>query len=262
MERKNRMLHEFSRTEMVIGTSALNHLRNSTIVIVGIGGVGSYVAEGLARSGVGHFILVDDDDVCLTNINRQILATRSTVGKTKVDVMKARILDINPKAVVDIHPYLYHAESADQILPEKCDYVVDAIDMVSAKLDLIERCASRNIPIISSMGTGNKLNPTMLEVSDIYKTKVCPLARVMRKELRKRQVKKLKVVYSQEEPVTPKKISGDCNTQCICPNKDRTCVERRTIPGSTSFVPSVAGLIIASEIVKDLAKKADDLKIV
>jgi len=251
------MLHEFSRTEMVIGTQALNQLRKSTVVILGVGGVGSYVAEGLARSGVGHFILCDDDDVCLTNINRQILATRSTVGQTKVDVMKKRILDINPKAIVDVHPYLYNSESADRILPEKCDYVVDAIDMISAKLDLIERCIDRNLPIISSMGTGNKLNPTMLEVTDIYKTSMCPLARVMRKELKKRKVKKLKVVYSKEEPITPKPISGDCNTQCICPNKDRTCVERRSIPGSTSFVPSVAGLIIASEIVKELSKQAD-----
>lgn len=251
------MLHEFSRTEMVIGTAALNKLRNSTVAIIGVGGVGSYVAEGLARSGVGHFILCDDDDVCLTNINRQLLATRSTVGKIKVEVMKSRILDINPKAIVDLHPYLYNTESAEKILSEKCDYVVDAIDMVSAKLDLIVRCTEKNIPIISSMGTGNKLNPTQLEVTDIHKTSVCPLARVVRKELKKRRIKKLKVVYSKESPLTPKAISGDCTTQCICPNKDRTCVERRTIPGSVSFVPSVAGLIIASEVVKDLAKKAE-----
>lgn len=252
------MLHEFSRTEMVIGTAALNKLRNSTVAIMGVGGVGSFVAEGLARSGVGHFILCDDDDVCLTNINRQILAMRSTVGKNKVDVMKERILDINPKAVVDVHPYLYNAESAERILPKKCDYVIDAIDMVSAKIDLIVRCTEKGIPIISSMGTGNKLNPTALEVTDIHKTSMCPLARVMRKELKKRRIKKLKVVYSKESPITPKAISGDCTTQCICPNKDRTCVERRTIPGSVSFVPSVAGMIIASEVVKDIAKKAND----
>lgn len=253
------MLHEFSRTEMVIGTPAFQKLKRSKVLIVGVGGVGSYVAEGLARSGVGHLVLCDDDDVCLTNINRQILATRSTVGKTKVEVMRDRILDINPKATVDIHPYLYNAESADKILTDDLDYVVDAIDMVSAKLDLVERAYKRGISIISSMGTGNKLNPTMLEVADIHKTSMCPLARVMRKELKKKRVKKLKVVYSKEEPLTPKPIAGDCNVHCICPNKDRTCVERRTIPGSTSFVPSVAGLIIASEIVKDVMKKAEEV---
>lgn len=252
------MLHEFSRTEMVIGTPALNLLSKSRVAIIGVGGVGSYVAEGLARSGVGHFVLCDDDDVCLTNINRQILATRSTVGKSKVEVMKDRILDINPKAVVEVYPYLYNEESKDRIINTECDYVVDAIDMVSAKLSLIQQCTDLNIPIISSMGTGNKLNPTMLEVTDIHKTSVCPLARVMRKELKKRRIKKLKVVYSKEEPLKPKPISGDCNTQCICPNKDRTCVERRTIPGSTSFVPSVAGLIISSEIIKHFTKLADN----
>jgi tRNA A37 threonylcarbamoyladenosine dehydratase len=249
------MLHAFSRTEMLIGTQGLERLKNSKVVIVGVGGVGSFVAEGLARSGVGHFILCDDDDVCLTNLNRQILATRKTVGKLKVDVMKERILDINPKAVVEVHPYLYNAQSADKILPEGCDYVVDAIDMVSAKIDLIVRCQEKGLPIMSSMGTGNKLNPTMLEVSDIHKTSVCPLARVMRRELKKRGIKKLKVVYSKEDPLTPIEAGGNCATDCICPNKDRTCVERRSIPGSVSFVPSVAGMIIASEIVKDIVNK-------
>ncbi len=246
------MLHAFSRTEMVIGTEGLERLKNSKIVILGVGGVGSFVAEGLARSGVGHLILCDDDDVCLTNINRQIHATRRTVGKSKVEVMRDRIKEINPLAIVDIHPYLYNAESAEKIIPDTCDYVVDAIDMVSAKIDVVVRCNKSGIPIISSMGTGNKLNPAMLEVSDIHKTSMCPLARVMRKELKKRNVNKLKVVYSKEEPISPHKISGDCTTDCICPNKDRTCVERRSIPGSVSFVPSVAGLIIASEIVKDI----------
>ncbi len=246
------MLHSFSRTEMVIGTDNFNILKDSKVAVIGVGGVGSFVVEGLARSGVGHFVLCDDDDVCLTNINRQIHATRKTVGKTKVGVMKDRILEINPKANVEVHPYLYNADSADKIISQDCDYVVDAIDMVSAKLDLIERCTRNGIKIISSMGTGNKMNPTMLEVTDIYKTSMCPLARVMRKELKKRRVKKLKVVYSTEEPVETKTIAGDCTAHCICPKKDRTCVERRTIPGSTSFVPSVAGLIISSEIVKDL----------
>lgn len=255
------MLHEFSRTEMVIGEEGLAILKDSKVVIFGIGGVGSYVAEGLARSGVGRFILCDDDDVCLTNINRQIHATRKTVGKSKVEVMKERILSINPKAEIETFHMLYNRDSAEQILPEACDYVVDAIDMVSAKLDLIERSKAKGFNIISSMGTGNKLNPTMLEVTDISKTSVCPLARVMRKELKARRIKKVKVVYSREEPIKPKVSSGDCKTDCICPNKDRTCVERRSIPGSVSFVPSVAGLIIASEIVKDLIEEKNTFKL-
>lgn len=249
------MLHAFSRTEMVIGTEGYERLKDIKVVVLGVGGVGSFVAEGLARSGVGHLILCDDDDVCLTNINRQIHATRRTVGKTKVEVMRDRIKEINPLATVEVHPYLYNAESAERIIPDDCDYVVDAIDMVSAKLDVVVRCTEKGIPIISSMGTGNKLNPTMLEVADIHKTSVCPLARVMRRELKKRGIKKLKVVYSKEEPITPHKVGGDCTTDCICPNKDRTCVERRSIPGSVAFVPSVAGLIIASEMVKDIINR-------
>lgn len=248
------MLHAFSRTEMVIGTDGLNTLKNSKVAVIGIGGVGSYVVEGLARSGLGHFILCDDDDVCLTNINRQIHATRKTVGQIKAEAMKERVLAINPKAVVEVHPYLYTAETAEKIIPPDTDYVVDAIDMVTAKLHLIQYCQERQIPIMSSMGTGNKLNPTMLEVTDIYKTSVCPLAKVMRYELKRRRVKKLKVVYSKEIPIKPQQVGGDCKTDCICPNKDRTCDQRRSIPGSVSFVPSVAGLIIASEVVKDLLK--------
>jgi tRNA A37 threonylcarbamoyladenosine dehydratase len=255
------MLHEFSRTEMVIGSPAYNLVKRSKVAIIGIGGVGSFVAESLARSGVGHFVLCDDDDVCLTNFNRQIIATRSSVGKSKVEVMKERILDIYPKALIEVHPYLYNEESAEKILTNDLDYIVDAIDMVSAKLNLIETATNMGIPIISSMGTGNKLDPTRLEVADIYKTSVCPLARVMRKELRKRRVKKLKVVYSKEEPIEPKPISGDCTTMCICPNKDRTCVERSTIPGSTAFVPSVAGLIITSVFIQDFIKKSEQAKL-
>ncbi|MBS4538251.1 tRNA threonylcarbamoyladenosine dehydratase [Clostridium sp. D2Q-11] len=248
------MLHEFSRTEMVIGTEGLNKLRNSTVAVFGIGGVGTFAVEGLVRSGVGKFILVDDDDVCLTNINRQIHATLKTVGKPKVEVMKERIQEINPKVEVITFQELYNSESAERLLSEDYDYVIDAIDMVSAKLDLIERCNKMGIPVISSMGAGNKLNPTMLEVADIYDTSTCPLARVMRKELRRKGIDKLKVIYSKEKPIEPKVVEGDCKTNCICPNKDRTCVERRQIPGSTSFVPSVAGLIIASEVVKDIIK--------
>lgn len=252
------MLHAFSRTEMLIGTEGLNILSNSKVAVFGIGGVGSFVVEGLVRSGVGSFVLVDDDDVCLTNINRQIHATRRTVGKPKVELMKERILSINPKVRVEAYQMLYNSESAEQLLKDDYDYVVDAIDMVSAKLDLIERCTKRGIPIISAMGAGNKLNPTMLEVADIYETSICPLAKVVRRELRKRGIPSLKVVYSKEKPLTPKPVGGDCKTDCICPNKDRTCVVRHQIPGSISFVPSVSGLIIASEIVKDLTGIRND----
>lgn len=246
------MLHSFSRTEMLIGTEGLEKLKKSKVAIFGIGGVGSFSVEALARSGVGSFVLVDDDDICLTNINRQIHATKKTVGKAKVDIMKERVLEINPKANVVVHKELYNSDSAESLLADDYTYVIDAIDMVSAKLDLIERCKNRNIPIISAMGAGNKLNPTMLEVSDIYKTSVCPLAKVMRKELRSRKIKSLKVVYSKEVPIIPQNVGGDCKTDCICPNKDRTCAVRRQIPGSVSFVPSVSGLIIASEVIKDI----------
>lgn len=248
-------LHSFSRTELLIGKEGLERLRNAQVAIFGIGGVGTFVVEGLARSGVGKFILVDDDDICLTNINRQIHALRSTVGRAKVEVMKERILDINPKADVIAYKTLYTSETADKLLKSNYDYVVDAIDMVTSKLDLIERCTKLNIPIISSMGAGNKLDPTKLEVADIFETSICPLAKVIRKELRKRKVKRLKVVYSREEPITPKVVDADCKTNCICTNKERTCTVRRQIPGSVAFVPSVAGLIIASEVIKDLLNK-------
>lgn len=249
-----KVLHEFSRTEMLIGTEGLNKLKDSTVAVFGIGGVGAFAVEGLVRSGVGGFVLVDDDCVCLTNINRQIHATRKTIGKPKVEVMKERILEINAKARVAVYQKLYTSESAEELLSAGYSYVVDAIDMVTAKLDLIERCAKMNIPIISSMGAGNKLNPTQLEVADIFQTSDCPLARVIRRELRKRGIKKLKVVYSKEPPMQPLQAGGDCSTDCICPNKgsNRSCAERRSIPGSVSFVPSVAGLIIASEVVKDI----------
>ncbi|WP_432408495.1 tRNA threonylcarbamoyladenosine dehydratase [Wukongibacter sp. M2B1] len=247
-------LHSFSRTELLIGSEGLENLSKRSVAIFGIGGVGTFVAEGLARSGVGKFVLIDDDDICLTNINRQIHALRSTVGRAKVEVMKERILDINPKAEVITYKMLYTAETAKELLDDNYDYVVDAIDMVSSKLDLVERCYKRNIPIMSSMGAGNKLDPTKFEVVDIFRTSICPLAKVMRKELRKRDVDKLKVVYSKEIPIKPNQLESNCKTDCICTNKERTCTARRQIPGSISFVPSVAGLIIASEVVKDLIK--------
>lgn len=247
-------LHSFSRTELLIGKEGIDKLSKKSVAIFGIGGVGTFVVEGLARSGVGKFVLIDDDDICLTNINRQLHALRSTVGKSKVEVMKERILDINPKAEVITYKRLYTSETAEQLLDDSYDYVVDAIDMVSSKLDLIERCYKRNISIMSSMGAGNKLDPTKFEVTDVFDTSICPLAKVMRKELRKRGVDKLKVVYSKEIPIKPIETKSNCKTDCICTNKERTCTVRRQIPGSISFVPSVAGLIIASEVIKDLLK--------
>lgn len=250
------MLHSFSRTEILIGTQALEKLKTSKVAVFGIGGVGTFVVEALARSAVGELVLVDDDDICLTNINRQIHAMRSTVGQSKVDAMKERVLDINPDAKVTAYKKLYNADSAEELLSDDYDYVVDAIDMVSAKLDLIERCKKRGIPVISAMGAGNKFDPTKLKVSDINDTLMCPLARVMRKELKRRNVKGVKVVYSTEKSVSPIDIDGGCKTNCICTNKDdvdsRSCSTRRQTPGTMSFVPSALGLIIASEVVKDL----------
>ena len=248
------MLNEFSRTELLLGEEAMKKLKESTVAIFGIGGVGSYVAEALARSGVGKFVLFDDDKVCLTNINRQLIATRKTIGRKKVDVMAERIKDINPNAEVEVNACFYLPENADEYDFSKYSYIVDAVDTVTAKIELIMRAGEKNIPIMSSMGAGNKLNPTQFEVADIYKTSVCPLAKVMRNELKKRGIKKLKVVYSKEIPIKPMDDNSmSCKANCICPpGATRKCTDRRTIPGSVSFVPSVAGLIIASEVVKDL----------
>ncbi|SDZ16325.1 tRNA A37 threonylcarbamoyladenosine dehydratase [Proteiniborus ethanoligenes] len=247
------MLHAFSRTEMLIGSEGLQKLKESKIAVFGIGGVGTFAVEALARSGVGSLVLVDHDHICLTNINRQIHANRNTIGKPKVEAMKERILDINSDVNVIAFKELYNMDRAERLLKEDYSYVIDAIDMVSSKLDLIQRCKSKNIPIISAMGAGNKLNPTMLEVSDIYKTSVCPLAKVMRKELRNRGVKSLKVVYSRETPIVPLNLEEDCSDiDCICPNKGGASTVRRQTPGSVSFVPSVAGIIIASEVIKDI----------
>lgn len=250
------MLHQFSRTELLIGPDALEKLAQSKVAVFGIGGVGSFTVEALVRAGVGKLVLIDDDCICLTNINRQLHATRKTVGKPKVEVMRDRILEINPQAQVTIHQQFYTAANADSLLDDDYDYIVDAIDTVSAKLDLAVRARHRNIPIISCMGAGNKLDPTRFEVTDIYKTSVCPLAKVMRKELRVRGIASLKVVYSKEQPLTPRETPGSsCATGCICPpDATRTCTARRQIPGSISFVPSVAGLIIAGEVIKDLIK--------
>jgi tRNA A37 threonylcarbamoyladenosine dehydratase len=223
--------------------------------VFGVGGVGGYTVEALVRSGIGAIDLIDDDKVCLTNLNRQIIATRSTVGKYKVDVMRDRILDINPKCKVEVHKCFYLPETKDEFDFSQYSYVVDAVDTVTAKLQLVMEAQEHQVPIISSMGAGNKLNPAMFEVADIYQTSVCPLAKVMRRELKKRGVKKLKVVYSKEQPIRPiEDMAISCRTNCICPpGAQHKCTERRDIPGSTAFVPSVVGLIIASEVIKDLA---------
>ncbi len=248
------MLNQFSRTELLFGQEAMEKLKKSRVAVFGIGGVGGFTVEALARGGVGSLDLIDDDKVCLTNINRQIIATRKTVGKFKVEVMKERILDINPDAVVAAHQCFYSAETADQFDFSQYDYIVDAIDTVSAKLEMILQAQKLKVPIISCMGAGNKLDPTKFEIADIYKTSNCPLAKVMRRELKARGVKKLKVLYSTELPRKPlEDMSISCKTNCICPpGAVRKCTARRQIPGSNAFVPSVAGLIIAGEVMKDL----------
>lgn len=247
------MLNQFSRTELVIGKEGVEKLNNTKVAIFGLGGVGSFVLEGLVRAGIGNFVLIDDDKICLTNLNRQILATRKTVGQPKVEVAKQRILDINPNANVEIHQEFFMPET-EGILDNSIDYIVDCIDTVTAKIELVVRADKLNIPIISCMGTGNKLDPTRFEVTDIYKTSVCPLAKVMRKELRSRGIKKLKVVYSKEEPVRLNETTeNSCKHNCICPSgTKRKCTIRNQVPGSVSFVPSVAGLIIAGEVVKSI----------
>lgn len=249
------MLNQFSRTELLLGKEAMERLSRAKVAVFGIGGVGGYVCEALVRSGVGSFDLVDDDKVCLTNLNRQIIATRKTVGQYKAEVMKERILEINPDAKVEIHKCFFLPENADEFPFEEYDYIVDAVDTVTAKIALVMKAQEKGVPIISSMGAGNKLDASQFQVADIYKTKVCPLAKVMRRELKKRGVKKLKVVYSEEKPTRPiDDMAISCRTNCICPpGAKHKCTERRDIPGSVAFVPSVAGLIIAGEVIKDLA---------
>ena len=250
------MLNQFSRTELLLGKDGIEKLASSRVAVFGIGGVGGYTVEALARSGVGTFDLIDDDKICITNINRQIYALRSTVGKYKVDVAKDRILDINPKAVVNTYKTFYTPETADEFDFSQYDYVVDAIDTVVGKLKIVEKAKEAKVPVISSMGAGNKMNPTMFEVTDIFKTSVCPLAKVMRQELKKRKIRKLKVVYSKEIPIKPNDdIEISCKKHCVCPpGTVRKCTARRQIPGSNAFVPSVVGLIIAGEVVKDLTE--------
>ena len=249
------MLNQFSRTQLLLGEDAIRRMGSARVAVFGIGGVGGYVCEALVRSGVGAFDLIDDDKVCLTNLNRQIIATRKTIGKYKVDVMKERMLEINPDADVRVHKCFFLPENEDEFDFSEYDYVVDAVDTVTAKLSLIMKAKSAGVPVISSMGAGNKLDPGRFKIADIYETSVCPLARVMRRELKKRNIKDLKVVYSDEPAVTPiEDMSISCRANCVCPpGAVHKCTERRAIPGSTAYVPAVAGLMLAGEIVKDLS---------
>ena len=248
------MLNQYSRTQLIFGAEAMEKLRNSRVAVFGIGGVGGYTVEALARSGVGELDLIDDDKVCLTNINRQIIATRKTVGQYKVDVAAERVHDIDPNIVVNTYKTFYTPETAEQFDFTKYDYVVDAIDTVTGKIALVMNPKKAKTPIICSMGAGNKVDPTAFEVTDIFKTSVDPLARVMRIELKKRGIRKLKVVYSKEVPLTPvDDMATSCKTHCICPpGTAKKCTQRRQVPGSNAFVPSVVGLIIAGEVIKDL----------
>lgn len=245
------MLDRFSRTQLVFGKEAMDRLKDSRVAVFGVGGVGGYTVEALARSGVGAIDIIDDDKVCLTNINRQIIATTKTVGKYKVDVAKERIEEINPDCKVTAFKTFYMPETADRFDFTQYDYVVDAIDTVTGKIALIENAKKAGTPIISSMGAGNKVDPTAFEVADIYKTSVCPLARVMRYELKRRGIKKLKVVYSKEKPIPPI-ADEDPNGENGCLSKADKVPGKRQVPGSTAFVPSVAGLIIAGEVIKDI----------
>lgn len=247
-------MNQFSRTQLLYGVEAMEKLASSRVAVFGIGGVGGYVVEALVRSGVGALDLIDDDKVCLTNINRQIYATRKTVGKYKVDVAEERIHDINPDCEVRTYKTFFMPDTQDQFDFNDYDYVVDAIDTVTGKIAIIEKSKEAGVPVISSMGAGNKIDPSRFEVTDIYKTSICPLAKVMRRELRKRGIGSLKVVYSKEEPRRPlEDMSISCRQHCICPpGTARKCTERRDIPGSTAFVPSAVGLIIAGEVINDL----------
>lgn len=251
------MLDQFSRTQLLLGADAMESLNSKRVAVFGIGGVGGYVCEALVRSGIGSFDLIDDDKVCLTNLNRQIIATRKTLGKYKVEVMRDRMLEINPDAKIEIHKCFFLPENADDFAFSEYDYIVDAVDTVTAKIELIMRAQKEGVSIISAMGAGNKLDAGRLKIADIYDTKICPLARVMRRELKKRNVKKLKVVYSDEQPIRPlEDMSISCRTDSICsPEEQDKHTGRRAIPGSTAFVPAVAGLLIAGEIVKDLSTK-------
>ena len=238
------MLNEFSRTELLIKKDGIEKLHNAKIAIFGIGGVGSYVVEGLARAGIGHFILIDADKVSITNINRQIIATNKTIGKFKVDVAKERILDINPNANVTTFQEFYMPDSKTNIITKDLDYVIDCVDTIAAKIAIINQCKNLQIPVMSAMGTANKMDPSKFEITDIYKTSICPLAKIIRKELRKKNIDNLKVIYSKEEPIKINQSDKD--------NFEEDCINPNHILGSISFVPSVAGLMIAGEVIREI----------
>ena len=254
------MEEQFSRTALLLGQASLERLARASVAVFGVGGVGSFAAEALARSGVGRLALFDNDVVSLSNLNRQLVALHSTLGRAKVDVMKERILDIHPACQVDAHRLFYHAQNADHVDLSAYDYVIDAVDTVSAKLLLIERAHQAGVGVVSSMGAGNKLDPTQFEMTDIYQTKHCPLARVMRRELKKRGIPALRVVYSPELPMTPKGAAPTQTANPSLPEKQREGAWQRSTPGSVAFVPSVAGLMLAGEVICTLAKPdgADD----
>lgn len=249
-------MNQFARTELLLGKEGMERLAAARVAIFGIGGVGGYVAEALVRSGLGAIDLFDDDRICITNLNRQVIATRKTVGKYKTEAMAERLLEINPGLQIETHRIFYLPDTADQVDLSQFNYVVDAVDTVTAKLELVCRTYALHVPIISAMGAGNKLDPTQLRIADIRETSVCPLARVMRHELKKRGIPRLKVAYSTEPPIkTVDDPSLSCRYHCVCPpGTVRKCSERRDIPGSTAFVPPVMGLMMAGEIVKDLCK--------
>src|SRR5574344_346781 len=248
------MPDQFSRTQLLIGKPAVNALAKSRVIVFGVGGVGGFVVEALARGGVGAIEIVDDDKICLTNLNRQIIALHSTIGKYKVEVMAERIRDINPDCEVVKHECFFLPETANQFDFSSYDYVVDAVDTVAAKLSIIQCAKAADVPVISCMGAGNKLDATQFHIADIAETSICPLARVMRQECKKRGIENVKVLYSTEHPITPAEDSEtSCKAHCVCPpGAKHKCTDRRSVPGSISFVPSVAGLIIAGEVIKDL----------
>ena len=250
------MLNQFSRTELIFGKEAMEKLAHSRVAIFGVGGVGGYTIEALVRSGIGTVDLIDDDKICLTNLNRQIYATRKTVGQYKVDAAEERIHEINPETIVNKYKTFYMPDTSEQFDFSKYDYVVDAIDTVTGKMELIKKAKEAEVPIISSMGAGNKMDATAFQVADIYETSICPLAKIIRQLCRKNGIMSLKVVYSKEPAITPKDdMSISCHAHCICPpDTAKKCTQRRQVPGSNAFVPSVVGLIIAGEVVKDLTK--------
>ncbi len=249
------MLNQYSRAELIYGAENMELLRRSRVAVFGVGGVGGSVVEALARMGVGTLDLIDDDRVCLTNLNRQVLATRSTVGKYKVDAARDRIHDIDPAITVNTYQTFFLPEESDRFDFARFDYVVDAIDTVTGKIQIILQAQAAGVPVISAMGCGNRSDPTKLTVTDLYKTSQDPLARVMRRELKRRGVKKLKVVYSTEPAIRPIDTENSCLHHCICPpGSTRKCTERRDLPGSSSFVPPVAGMMMAAAIVNDLTK--------